>query len=621
MVNIIDEDYISCPICLEVYYANENKIPLCLECGHTLCKKCLESLSKNQILECPIDKRRINFSLSNQMKVENLIIKDSISIIKSLQINVKPLTKLSMYYCNACDMFISNWTKDIHWAANHEIQSIPQYTYKCFIKIYNNIEGKVITPVLQMYFLAYFYQSDNFKQIKKFKIIQILKINNKRFTFYGENYLMTDKNMHMFKILRCMLTNNEEGFANFTIKKGIIIGINSQIMQGFFLFNWNNPNIVVKGFGVLNYQDISFFGLVSLIPDPDHSGFAFDFGVIKDNFTFLYGIFNHNFNEYPLYSLAYGEEITLTIKGIHVIRKKFSHESEEEPGEPILEIPSNNQFFMYTNNHLKFKPAITNITNCHILFQYNNSQCEFSKNLKEISFIMEINNSSIIKNLKVKLKDYESSYDYDYNEKSINDWYIILNSVNILISSTKEIKDVKEDKKEYRITNDEDEVSKNNSVIISDDFDYDNRKNFNGYKISPKGEELKQILQDIAKFKLKNIIYKGTKFLNLLEELLTFQLIHSKIEYQIFNFYTLSRVNNGDYLTINCEKGVIKCHYPLSLKSNAMFYNDDIKTMIVLNLLPDFFSSPSLMKVSTKIKMYGEVDSQKVKCYTCCILI
>lgn len=622
MENIIDEDFISCPICLEVYYSYENKLPLCIECGHTLCKKCLESLSIGDKLECPFDKRFINLSQSNHSKVENLIIKTTISIIKSLQINVKSLTKLSMVYCHTCDMFISNYVKEIHYTVNHKIQSVNEYTLKWFDYISNNINGKVISSVLRMYFLAYFYQSDNFKLIKQFKIIQIVNINKRMFTFYGENYIMTEKTKRMFKILKCILSNNDLRYDNFSIKRGIIIGINSQIMQGYFLFSSENPNISVRGFGILNYLDVSFFGLVSLIPDPDHSGFAFDFGVIRDNHTLLYGIFNHNFNEYPFYHLSYGEEITLTIKGVHVIRTKYINESNEESSVPFVEIPSNNQFFLYTNNNLRFQPPISHIASCKIQFEFN-TPCTFTKDLNKISFIIENSDNEIIKKLSIRLKYFESLSDYDYLEKSILDCYLILNSVTVVFFfiEEKNNNNIIKPLEEKDENNEMNIINTNISIIISDGFDYDIKKNFHGYKISPKGEEINKLFIDLAKYKIKDILSQGNDLINLIEELLTSQLTDSVIEYQLFNHSTLLRVVNADYLSINCEKGVIKCHYRITLKKNTVFYNDEIKTMMVLDLLPNFFSSVLLKKVSSKIKLIEEVSSEKVRCYTCCILI
>ena len=46
-----------CPICIEPYNSSDKK-PMSLECGHSLCGPCLESLFKSK-RECPIDRTRI----------------------------------------------------------------------------------------------------------------------------------------------------------------------------------------------------------------------------------------------------------------------------------------------------------------------------------------------------------------------------------------------------------------------------------------------------------------------------------------------------------------------------------------------------------------------------------
>jgi hypothetical protein len=50
----IDELF-CCPVCEEKYNLDNEKNPLCLECGHTLCKKCLNDIITRQILQCPLD--------------------------------------------------------------------------------------------------------------------------------------------------------------------------------------------------------------------------------------------------------------------------------------------------------------------------------------------------------------------------------------------------------------------------------------------------------------------------------------------------------------------------------------------------------------------------------------
>ena len=51
----VDNDFESlfqCEICLE-FYDDNNKIPMILKCGHTICKMCLEPILKKEKKKCP----------------------------------------------------------------------------------------------------------------------------------------------------------------------------------------------------------------------------------------------------------------------------------------------------------------------------------------------------------------------------------------------------------------------------------------------------------------------------------------------------------------------------------------------------------------------------------------
>ena len=50
---IIQDDYLCCPICLERYNNEKHKYPLCLKCGHTLCRSCAQLNTTTNKIKCP----------------------------------------------------------------------------------------------------------------------------------------------------------------------------------------------------------------------------------------------------------------------------------------------------------------------------------------------------------------------------------------------------------------------------------------------------------------------------------------------------------------------------------------------------------------------------------------
>ena len=58
------ETSLECPVCLDIFGSDLNhiKAPKILNCGHTICRECLENLNKNaknNYFSCPICKKEI----------------------------------------------------------------------------------------------------------------------------------------------------------------------------------------------------------------------------------------------------------------------------------------------------------------------------------------------------------------------------------------------------------------------------------------------------------------------------------------------------------------------------------------------------------------------------------
>jgi hypothetical protein len=56
---------LECQICFEEY-DNSNKKPLVLECGHSICQKCLQQIlssNRQNLMKCPFDNKQLTRSL------------------------------------------------------------------------------------------------------------------------------------------------------------------------------------------------------------------------------------------------------------------------------------------------------------------------------------------------------------------------------------------------------------------------------------------------------------------------------------------------------------------------------------------------------------------------------
>ena len=105
MFKYLENDFISCSICSEIFYSKIGKNAIVLNCGHTFCRPCLLDMINIGRKTCPSDNKIINIDQNNL--IENKIIKTTIELLK-FEINIKSLTKLYFYYCTKCQQFISS---------------------------------------------------------------------------------------------------------------------------------------------------------------------------------------------------------------------------------------------------------------------------------------------------------------------------------------------------------------------------------------------------------------------------------------------------------------------------------------------------------------------------------
>lgn len=64
--NVAQQDKYCCQICYLGYDLGKLR-PLSLTCGHTVCATCAKSLYKNQLIQCPFDKKCYQYDCMKEM--------------------------------------------------------------------------------------------------------------------------------------------------------------------------------------------------------------------------------------------------------------------------------------------------------------------------------------------------------------------------------------------------------------------------------------------------------------------------------------------------------------------------------------------------------------------------
>ncbi len=552
--SVIYADSFACLVCLEQFYQIEQNVAVVLECGHTICKKCLKDMLKSGIKLCPID-NRTEIKLPNEYNfIENKIIHKAISLNYNLIINTKSLTKLYFYYCSDCNLFLSFPCAEVHKIIDHKVTSISSYTNEWFYYISDNISTHKITNKIKTFIVLYFFQSPYILKLKSFKIKEILSCNKKKFTFYGETIKINEKNKILYTILLSLLSNNNSD-ENYSLKKGMIIGENGQIIQGYFVIYSVAENYIVKGLGLTNFQGI-FFGIMKFVAIPLYSGFSLEIGILDNGISYYFGKFSEKKIEFPSYEFDIGEEITFKDKFIEVQKKNKNNKNEE-----CSEYFEHNKYFKLEEDQDKNKKLI--LTE-HFNHSKNSNQIEIFINnnnkIQSINFISKNNNIFISKK-------------FPYQEIiliSDSIIHLIFDNVYILFME------------KY--------------LIICKSYSYE--KPFYGYLIIPNDEKYYEInSKDIKEFFLK-----VDNFFDSIEKILNLELIKCESFYQQFipdnNF---ERNKSENYYKIDAENNCI-----IKFKGNSIedskIENDKLKNLSIRDILPDFYECKILDKNKSKKK-------------------
>lgn len=536
--SVIYADSFSCLVCLEQFYDLEQNVAVVLECGHTICKKCLKNILNSGRKLCPIDNRtEIKLPNANNY-IENKIIQKAITLNYNLKINTKSLTKLYFYYCFECNLFLSSYCAEVHKIINHKITSISSYTNEWFDYISENITLRKTTNKIKTYLILYYFQNPNILKLKNFEIKEKFPCNKKKFTFYGETIKIKNENKKLYLILLNLLSNNNSD-ENYSLKKGMLIGENNQVIHGYFVIYSGIEKYIIKALGISNFEGIIFFGIMKFAAIPLYSGFFLDIGILYNGISYYFGKFLEKKIEYPRYEFEVGEQITFQENFIEVI-KKNRKKNEDYP-----EYFEENKYFKLEDEGINKKLILTeNIIK--------------SKNLNEVEIIL--NNNNIIQSINFSSKNNNISISKKFPNIEmllISDSVIHLQFYNVYL------------------------LFMENKFIFSKDYSYD--KPFYGYLIIPNEEQI----YEIDSMKIKNVIFKNVdNFFDSIEKILNLNLVQCKIYYQQFipdnNF---ERNQSENYYEIDAFNNLI-----IQFKSNSSeeHKKENLKNLSIRNILPDF---------------------------------
>ena len=331
MEKLLDEnetESLSCDICLEQY--TNNKRAIIFKCGHTVCEQCLKPYIKNgKSCKCGME-----INEKNENHWENKIINNIIDFCFFLNINVNCFLSfpLNFKYCEECNIFISNYSFNIHKKLNHK-QICFNSKLKSFFeknKISNN--NIIITDKNKyMIYFIYYYQNDFLHKIKFFELKKNLSFKNGKYKFYGQ-FISQSEQLFFNNLIR-----ENKGPIEINWYKGLFFSKNNKIIiHGYFGFKLTKDNnkeidFIRNIFGLLSFNNIQFFGFFNLIGNIDDQinmhNFSFKCGILysKNLEKYYFGEFlrqniDNNLEDIFEKDLVKGEIFTIKGEGIEIKR-------------------------------------------------------------------------------------------------------------------------------------------------------------------------------------------------------------------------------------------------------------------------------------------------------------
>lgn len=476
MNDLNSDELLCCQVCQEKYKLNEEKNPLCLECGHSLCKQCLNNIITRQNLHCPFDSKQITNTFIDAF-IRNKIIEKAVKISSEFNLKCKNLTKLEFFYCYKCDKFLSCFSKELHLVLGHRIDKINKYAFKWMKVISDKIKDEIVTENIKLFFILYLFHNPFLLKDMNFNIEKRIMCNKDTFTFYGSSFEKNEENEIFYNILFNIIKNDRNiNMNNYELLKGIVLGKNSEIINGFFLMKKEKKNnyILKKSLGLMNYLDSVFFGLLDF--SSENSGFKIDIGILDDNLVLFFGSFKQDLYDFPIYNFDNGEKITFNEDSV-VLVERFSDKKSEG-----IETLFSNSFFNFEINSNKitleiFDKLLKNDDNSKI-----KAKLELNKNNNSLIYLNFNFTKNKEENDKFEIKPL--NFENNFENLTLKECYLNYEKYRIKI-----------------IFNDE------NSIIICNDDNF-NMKNFRGYEIKfSSNEDIKKI-NEIKEIKVKEIINK-----------------------------------------------------------------------------------------------------------------
>ena len=476
MNDLNSDELLCCGVCQEKYGLNEEKNPLCLECGHSLCKQCLNNIITRQNLHCPFDSKQITNTFIDAF-IRNKIIEKAVKISSEFNLKCKNLTKLEFFYCYKCDKFLSCYSKELHLVLGHRIDKINKYAFKWMKVISDKIKDEIVTENIKLFFILYLFHNPFLLKDMNFNIEKRIMCNKDTFTFYGSSFEKNEENEIFYNILFNIIKNDRNiNMNNYELLKGIVLGKNSEIINGFFLMKKEKKNnyILKKSLGLMNYLDSVFFGLLDF--SSENSGFKIDIGILDDNLVLFFGSFKQDLYDFPIYNFDNGEKITFNEDSV-VLVERFSNKNSDG-----YETLFSNSFFNFEINSNKitleiFDKLLKNDDNSKI-----KAKLELNKNNNSLIYLNFnfTQNKEINDKIEIKPLNFENNFE----NLTLKECYLNYEKYRIKI-----------------IFNDE------NSIIICNDDNF-NMKNFRGYEIKFSSNEDVKKINEIKEIKVKEIINK-----------------------------------------------------------------------------------------------------------------
>jgi hypothetical protein len=644
--NYIEKDDFSCSICFNEFDSGAHA-PICTSCGHTLCKECINLLSVSNSLICPIDKKKIIFTNGNRTaknQYDNNIILKLKRLIDCSYINIKPLAGISFYFCEDCQNFISSYVKLVHTTAGHKLISIFQYgrkytedILKKFLNFDENETGdslQIINNLNLFVILRYFSDPQIFSISSNFFFQDSIDENE---IIYEKNYIFIGQTISdskfkndskIFQLTKLVFkmsmendikNNSKIEIDEFTLKKGVYMSNNKEIIYGLFLLDREKNFKRVIGVLKDSVEGTLFFGLINFnlknqninSPGSEHT-FILKFGLILSGSYFYFGKFNSW--EYPNYNLISGEQVNLNtnkiirkngeaIKGLlayeeTITRNKFFTCTSESfsSGKPVLDTVLNSSVFYLVEFNYKNKPDDMKQINRKLyacdpdFFDFSGIDFE-NYYIKYLSNGTELNDEFKIEPIINSLHEFADTY----NKEEVNDFsdfknFHYMTFENTVITFLKPF--ANGTKMKFL-------PGRNNfSFILSQNlYKSKDSKFYSGYLFELKEEykiddkKLAEIKNINNLFKLKSYflqdLFKNLEFfINCMVHLLLESPKYFDLYYQDFKLENDERVMENIYYKFDCEAGKVTQYDPIT-KAEKLENSQKLKTMKIYEFFPD----------------------------------